>query len=198
MKDVAGEGRTVLFVSHQLSSIKQLCTNGVLLEKGKLTFKGKINDVISQYQNTNSIKKIYSAVSMDKDVYVEYASIINGKSELYFHEKCAFLFQLKFNQKVSSETRMLVRLLNNDSYIIGSTEIAINNNQSQYELVFEKLNLTKGHYFLNCILYLPAITQYDNVDECCHFEVLDNNSDFAHLETFNIGSVYLQNSWSIK
>ena len=50
MQDVAkGEGRTVLFVSHNMASVKQLCKSGVLLENGTLKFSGSIKDTIDLY-----------------------------------------------------------------------------------------------------------------------------------------------------
>jgi lipopolysaccharide transport system ATP-binding protein len=50
MKDVnSGEGRTVLFVSHNLSQVHNFCTRGILLVNGQLAFSGDINKTISQY-----------------------------------------------------------------------------------------------------------------------------------------------------
>ena len=50
MQDVAtGHGRTVLFVSHNMSSIKHLCTTGILLKDGNISFKGSINETIDLY-----------------------------------------------------------------------------------------------------------------------------------------------------
>jgi lipopolysaccharide transport system ATP-binding protein len=43
------EGRTVLFVSHNVGVIRQLCTNGILLNKGHVEAKGKVADIIDQY-----------------------------------------------------------------------------------------------------------------------------------------------------
>ncbi|NER40151.1 MAG: ABC transporter ATP-binding protein [Oscillatoria sp. SIO1A7] len=48
------EKRTVLFVSHNLSSILQLCTQGILLDTGKLLFNGNIQQTIEEYINLNS------------------------------------------------------------------------------------------------------------------------------------------------
>lgn len=51
MGDVSkGEGRTVLFVSHNMSAVSTLCTNGIYLKNGELINSGKINSVISAYQ----------------------------------------------------------------------------------------------------------------------------------------------------
>jgi lipopolysaccharide transport system ATP-binding protein len=44
-----GEGRTVLFVSHNMASIKALCKTGVLLENGGLKYTGTIKDTVDLY-----------------------------------------------------------------------------------------------------------------------------------------------------
>jgi len=50
MRDVAtGEGRTVLFVSHNMGAISQLCEIGILLEQGRVTTIGPTKDVIKSY-----------------------------------------------------------------------------------------------------------------------------------------------------
>ena len=56
MNDIStGEGRTVLFVSHQMNAVKALCNQGIILEKGKIVKRGDIDDCISFYQ-----KELYS------------------------------------------------------------------------------------------------------------------------------------------
>ena len=49
MGDVAKEGRTVLFVSHNMTAVQSLCSRGILLESGKLTFTGSVQTVIEYY-----------------------------------------------------------------------------------------------------------------------------------------------------
>lgn len=54
MQDVSrGEGRTVLFVSHNMGSIKALCKNGVLLENGKVKFIGPVHETVTNYLSSN-------------------------------------------------------------------------------------------------------------------------------------------------
>ena len=48
-----GEGRTVLFVSHNMDSIRNLCKSGVLLENGQVKLRGDIDDVVSAYVSDN-------------------------------------------------------------------------------------------------------------------------------------------------
>ena len=62
MKDVSGEGRTVLFVSHNMGSISSLCTKGLYVSHGKVVTFDEIHKVIAQYLFDASIVNVF-----DKD-----------------------------------------------------------------------------------------------------------------------------------
>ncbi|MBD2236033.1 ABC transporter ATP-binding protein [Aulosira sp. FACHB-113] len=49
MQNVASEGRTVIFVSHQMAAISNLCSSGLMLQSGELIFYGKTEDAIKRY-----------------------------------------------------------------------------------------------------------------------------------------------------
>ncbi len=50
MQDVSrNDGRTVLFVSHNMASVKSLCTRGIVLENGQLVFNGNVDDAVKKY-----------------------------------------------------------------------------------------------------------------------------------------------------
>ena len=50
MQDISkGEGRTVLFVSHNMAAVKSLCTRAIVLEYGKITFLGNTDEAVSFY-----------------------------------------------------------------------------------------------------------------------------------------------------
>jgi lipopolysaccharide transport system ATP-binding protein len=51
---VAHQGRTVLFVSHNHAQLKHLCTAGIMLEAGKMLFKGNVNEAIALYAGVGS------------------------------------------------------------------------------------------------------------------------------------------------
>jgi len=60
MQDVArGEGRTVLFVSHNMGAVRNLCTRGVIMNNGSIVFDGKIDTAISNYVSGQSDKSIH-------------------------------------------------------------------------------------------------------------------------------------------
>jgi lipopolysaccharide transport system ATP-binding protein len=84
MKDVATDGRTVLFVSHQMQSVQTLCTSGIYLEKGRLTYQGNVVGAIERYMSSFSTRTAslsssahrhgsgelrVTALSPDKEIY---------------------------------------------------------------------------------------------------------------------------------
>ena len=69
MKDVSqGEGRTVLFVSHNMGSVRNLCHNGVILENGMVKMTGEINHVVDEYMkstHTTDMESFYNRPIID-------------------------------------------------------------------------------------------------------------------------------------
>jgi lipopolysaccharide transport system ATP-binding protein len=67
MKNVSTkEGRTVLFVSHNMLAVKSLCSTGILLEKGKIQDSGEIEDVIYKYTSIVN-QNITSFIQIEKE-----------------------------------------------------------------------------------------------------------------------------------
>lgn len=75
MSGIKDSGRTILFVSHQLSMIKALCNKCALLENGKLVMVGRTDDVINQYTQINKSCDLVSFMSFEDDKEKEYAQV---------------------------------------------------------------------------------------------------------------------------
>ena len=68
MQDVSkGEGRTVLFVSHNMKSIRQLCSRGILLKNGTVDFLGSVSDVVDRYLSAYQTEGLCSYAKFDYD-----------------------------------------------------------------------------------------------------------------------------------
>jgi len=83
MQDLStGEGRTVLFVSHNMGAVKNLCTSGIVLDKGFIIFNGNMNDSITKYTqlsyNSEDIRseRCYS-IDETKPFQIEKVEILN-------------------------------------------------------------------------------------------------------------------------
>ena len=57
MEDVGKEGRTILFVSHNMAAIKTLCSKAVVLSKGLMIFQGGVEGAVDQYLGPNNLDK---------------------------------------------------------------------------------------------------------------------------------------------
>ena len=57
MEDVGKEGRTILFVSHNMVAVKTLCSRGIVLNKGQVIFQGGVEDAVEQYVGQDSLDK---------------------------------------------------------------------------------------------------------------------------------------------
>lgn len=77
----SGEGRTVLFVSHNMAAIKQFCTEGIYLKNGSIDSIGNIHQVCNNYlsENTNeSLSSVYiKMIKENKDIEVLYAEVVD-------------------------------------------------------------------------------------------------------------------------
>lgn len=86
MKDVSqGGGRTVLFVSHNMDSMKSLCNQGIILKNGTIDFSSDINQCISRYissnQENNDAEEILSSMKINSpDISID-SFTINGSSK---------------------------------------------------------------------------------------------------------------------
>ncbi|MDO5130626.1 MAG: ABC transporter ATP-binding protein [Prevotellaceae bacterium] len=106
MHDVAnGEGRTVLFVSHNMAAVKSLCKNGVVMQNGQVAFKGNIDDSLKFYLNNetqiNSDAKIMSHITKLKPTIIINNILINGTDN---YSSTVFSGQDTLNVKVIGNT----------------------------------------------------------------------------------------------
>ena len=87
MGDVSkGEGRTVLFVSHNMAAVKSLCNNGIVLNKGIIEHTGEINSCVSMYlgggNKGNANIKLFDDIAV-KDVFKFNQIAIKGSKSSY-------------------------------------------------------------------------------------------------------------------
>lgn len=92
MGDVSkGEGRTVLFVSHNMDSIKALCNKGIVLHNGSVLFDGEVDDAIGSYLSEAKTEALIGSIT-DHSLteYVKLAYFEIDKTTLVTHEDLHF------------------------------------------------------------------------------------------------------------
>ncbi|WKN33495.1 ABC transporter ATP-binding protein [Porifericola rhodea] len=68
MEDVAGQGRTVLFVSHNMSAVRNLCSQAIQLVNGQIVFTGDVDKAIDNYMDTPEFAKHAGEISWGEGV----------------------------------------------------------------------------------------------------------------------------------
>jgi lipopolysaccharide transport system ATP-binding protein len=196
MQDISREGgRTVLFVSHNMAAVKSLCTRGIVLENGKVAFDGNIEESLSVYQKSSDNLSNYFIDNSNKEIYIKSAKILSDSNNFNSGEIISFLFEIGTNIIFEKNKFLLIRIMDNLEQALFSCEIELDYDRKEYNLSIPSKTLVKGFYKLSCIIYHPAVVQHDIINECCDFSIIDNVKEFAHLETFDIGKVYISHNW---
>lgn len=105
MQDVSkGEGRTVLFVSHNMGSMQQLCTKGILLDNGCISFSGNICETVNVYQSGIVLQKEFvEGEGVSEILQLLYASVKSSDGDIYYNNSEIIIdFKVKVAKKVPS------------------------------------------------------------------------------------------------
>lgn len=199
MRDVnRNDGRTVLFVSHNMGSISTLCSTGILMSDGIVQSMGKIDDVINEYLHGQNEVSDYKVEKVNhSSLYVNRIELkdayLNKKNNFLHTEKIRIEVSLVINEMLPN-TFLFITVLDKQKVKVFSAEKEIRN-QKDFLLEIKCPFLTRGFYSLQVIVYRPAIEQYDFIEDTCGFSVIDAGSEFSHLETFNYGCVFGDYEW---
>jgi lipopolysaccharide transport system ATP-binding protein len=82
MEDISrSEGRTVLFVSHNMGAVRGLCKKAVLIANGRIESMGNVEEVISKYLSNPTGRFIIGQEGKDEKVIIEEVRLLNSKGE---------------------------------------------------------------------------------------------------------------------
>ena len=189
MQDVSqGEGRTVLFVSHNMASIKNLCNNGVLLENGMIKTMGTIGDVVAEYMAANlaEIGDVSELTEFKRiSVQTKEVEIVSLRRlspyKLDSLKDIVFTAKVKRNGNVSKfQFTTLIDNVSNGGTRVGmacSDEITWpeGKQEAEFEVRIPQHHLTKGKYILDVWTGIGDVTSsckyYDAVYDTLTFEV---------------------------
>ncbi len=128
MQDVSkGEGRTVLFVSHNMGSIRQLCRNAIVLEKGRIIHQSEAHSAVDFYLGRNiedkrSAQIIVSDEQHDKNrsLDVKFLSFTFAKEDPTFASDEDIDIEIKVTASRSKECRINCTIFNVEGTPVGS------------------------------------------------------------------------------
>jgi lipopolysaccharide transport system ATP-binding protein len=155
-----GEGRTVLFVSHNMASIRQLCQNGILLKNGRIEYMGTATDTVATYLSGFGDTMCYHAdITMEHREYsdtsreIELLSVsLSNNGDDYATDQPLDLYVRMFKHKKNIQSATLEVMFNNrmrerlGSYISGPIDLTGVDGEFTVHVRIENHNFAKGTY----------------------------------------------------
>ena len=208
-----GDGRTVLFVSHNMASIKALCQSGVLLENGTIKQIGEISEIVESYIGS-SISNLVDYIKITDSNRntgllreLEYLSIqmLNDVQNVSTDEPLDFVALIKRNNPSIDVCQFGVVFHNVQNVTIGAlytepVKLPKNSQLFKVHISIPHHQLSKGRYSLNFNIsqndYTARIRDYDIVYDVISFEVnyLDCKHQIPFVEWTNKGSITFRNA----
>ena len=199
MQDIShGGGRTVLFVSHDMDSMLNLCQKGVLLENGMIKYQGDIMSTVSEYLNSgNSDFRFTQGESEAKSAVYVSSVRFSGERE---QAKGIFSFgedivlELKIRRKpgavIDPKTVASVIIMTLNRTRICNAEIPLNNmgDEKGFSLSYRSGVLLPNKYLIHVAIHVPNIRYYDRQDTCS-FTIYDNGTEFLKYNNANNGFI---------
>ena len=192
MRDAAKkEGRTVLYVSHNMNTIRQLCDRCVVLDKGRVVFEGEVEEAIDVYlgnkHGSSGVDFDYSASRMDhlpKKVKVKmtHLCLVNKEFAIYdAGEDIVFELTLQSNVLINN-VHLRIEIQSSDFNRIGTSRCELGKvvagESKRYTLCFDTNTLTRGKYIALLVLYgengYGSFEDYDAVFPSFYFDVVDD------------------------
>ena len=213
MGDVAKGGKTVLFVSHNMSIIQQLCQKGVLLRSGRIHTQGSVRHVIDEYvsDSKNAPDGMFDFSAHDarpKKYQPLIRSLQMGTSgnptTSIFDPQDDLILTLDVDPKsVIKKPRIAIaiedfigrRITTTASYF-GQTKMADIEGPSKIRCVIPRINLGSGRYMVSVSIADEYGKLLDSLDNAAWFEVGWKNS-YGNGEPFLqlYGPVLINSSW---
>lgn len=201
--ELVEQQKTIVFISHNLDAVRNLCPQAILIKKGHMVAIGNSADVIDAYLSDVSKQEIdgrVCAVSEDKDIFVKHVCLLddNGKvrNEFCQGEKMRIWIEYEARKKISNPMIGVAFFTDNGLYIYATNtdvdKIDIGNAYGigHVEFTLNSINLLRGTYFITIALRdSKGLITYDFLEKYLTFRVKETRVDH--------GIFYMEHSWKI-
>jgi lipopolysaccharide transport system ATP-binding protein len=197
MGDISkGEGRTVLFVSHNMGSISQLCSTAILLQNGLINEFGNTGSVIKNYlNNTAKISSIHNNSTKENCYNIAMMQSRDGSPKSTFEFDECLIILLKINiTDYNDNLEIALRLVDNLNNAIFTIHEGIGkkniNNTYDFKITIPGKFITPGNYAWVICINHPGIRNYDLHENILPFSIEETGSDFSRYKSLNYGVVF--------
>lgn len=149
MDDVTVQGSTLLFVSHNLPSLKSICRKGILFREGKLALSGSINEVVNEYTSCPVEKGTIASIIHYFQPHIRLENVlVNGsdKNTITLEgNQLSITFEITFFKRIAFELDVHLK---REELLVASYANFVQNKVTTFE---------PGKYLLNYVIDLPPL-----------------------------------------
>jgi lipopolysaccharide transport system ATP-binding protein len=210
MKDVAGSGRTVIFVSHNTAAVSTLCNKGIVLEKGELKFSGSSQEAIAYYLDNKSgglnyeffedvelegVLKLHSIIvrnaQKDKDAPLLDNEEIVIETAIEFTSEEANRYSITYH--LSNEIGETMFSFASDANLRGKQRIGKNTFVCRVPAYF----FQSGKYHLSLFIIKEGKTAEKIIKDISMFTVIDGGKEIGSFLGREPGFIRPQFTWEL-
>jgi lipopolysaccharide transport system ATP-binding protein len=201
------DGLTLLFVSHNLGIVSQLCNTGIFLKEGRLVRKDPIEQVMRTYLANNESDSVFTGKDDDqKDFIVQSVKIIDAEgninAELMTSDTVTVEIGVKINRYRENAVFLVAPLDYMKQRVCAIYEYFADvfdpeKKQQTIRLVMPANFFVPGQYSLHVAAFVPLQVVFDTVTDICPFTIVDGGTRFAHLKS-GFGAVFLNDYQILK
>lgn len=208
MGEVSKEhGRTILFVSHQMGVMNQLCKNGMYLTNGKFEFIGKIREVTSRYLEDNKVDTLLDDRKDKSSNYIYKMSLVDDKGNIknIFTYSETKLVKIEFIINKHESGQQIGLALDSKHggrifTVIRKVDLFLNDSKISTKFIGEfelpdKL-IAPNDYTFTVVLWREDGHIYDIKENTCSIKIIDDGTEFSKYEGLDYGHIIIQPKWN--
>ena len=200
-----GQGRTVLFVSHNMGSIATLCNRSIVLSNGTVAYNGSVTQGVDFYVNSNNNNNNFTYINDNpKSTDILGIRVLNSKNEPslshYYTEEITLEFTVQIEKdcknaflgvivKDQTERRVFATEFNLDS-------ITSKDGKAVLRATIPGNKLVPNRYIPIVAIHIPNMDVKTYLDNKVMFEIEETGSKFAQLAGSDYGCVIIDCKWN--
>lgn len=202
MRQVAqGDGRTVLFVSHQLATVQEICSRGIVLASGSIQKIGPIADVIGNYLEATA-----TSAGILRSKYVTEALVTDicdqSTSSIRFDETLVVNVSVKNNDKAELGLNLAIRNEAGRLICLFSTNphdgVRLPQKDFQLKLCLPNCRLAPGSYNIDLAITDPGISILEDLPAAVSFAVTGKALGGTWPYDARFGDYFPLHDWEVK
>ncbi len=196
MKDVAKVGRTVLFVSHQLDTIRSLCTRAIQLHAGTVKMDGYVGDVVTSYLRTGRATSTYQKEILPGKPLQILSATVEENDALNHRLNLHLTIKSEAHKTCSLDVRLSDGLGSAVGYgsfgtLCSDESLQLEPGIHEIRFALDTSRFAEGTFALSFDLSHPHVEYFDRAEQCLEFSISQSihaNRTRALLQTWGYGS----------